>query len=124
METKTQEVARRFTVHEYHRTAEAGILHEDDRVELVEGEIVEIAVIGSRHYAYVNRLNKLFMQQIEDAAVVRLAIPLAEPAHHRRAGGIGAQARSRDPGQARRVAPACRRRHDAGLYRAGETMGG
>lgn len=47
---------RRFTVHDYHRMGEAGILHEDDRVELIEGEIVEMAAIGTRHFSCVNRL--------------------------------------------------------------------
>ena len=47
---------RRFTVEEYHRIAQAGILSEDDRVELIEGEIVEMVPIGSRHAASVNRL--------------------------------------------------------------------
>jgi hypothetical protein len=37
---------RRFTVHDYHRMGEAGILHEDDRVELIEGEVIEMAAIG------------------------------------------------------------------------------
>ena len=51
------EVARRrFTVAEYHRMGEAGILREDDHVELIDGEIVEITPIGSRHVACVDRL--------------------------------------------------------------------
>jgi len=41
-----QVTRRRFTVHDYHRMGEAGILHEDDRVELIEGEVVE------RHYRH------------------------------------------------------------------------
>ena len=42
-----------FTVDEYHRMLESGILSEDDRVELVEGEIIEMAAKGSRHSACV-----------------------------------------------------------------------
>jgi Uma2 family endonuclease len=40
--------------------ADAGILSEDDRVELIEGEIFRMAAIGSRHAGCVNRLNRLF----------------------------------------------------------------
>ena len=46
METKVETgIRRRFTVEEYHRTAEAGILHEDDRVELIGGETLESAAL-------------------------------------------------------------------------------
>jgi hypothetical protein len=55
-----QVTRRRFTVDEYHRMAEAGILSEDSRVELLDGEIVEMAPIGGRHAATVRRLNTLF----------------------------------------------------------------
>jgi Uma2 family endonuclease len=50
---------RLFTVEEYHRMAEAGILSEDDRVELIEGELVAMSPIGSRHAACVARLTAL-----------------------------------------------------------------
>jgi len=49
----------RFTVEEYHRMAEAGLLSEDDRVELIDGEIIEMTPIGSRHHACVMRLDEL-----------------------------------------------------------------
>jgi len=51
---------RLFTVSEYHSMAETGILSEDDRVELIEGEIYRMAPIGSRHAGCVNRLVHLF----------------------------------------------------------------
>lgn len=49
----------RFTTEEYHKMGEAGIFHEDDRVELVEGEIVEMTPIGARHAETVNTFNDL-----------------------------------------------------------------
>jgi Uma2 family endonuclease len=39
---------RHFTADEYDRMADAGILPEDERVELIEGEIVEMGSIGRR----------------------------------------------------------------------------
>jgi Uma2 family endonuclease len=57
---------RRFTVHDYHRMAEAGILHEDDRVELIEGEVVEMTPIGGRHASCVAELTWLLSRQIGD----------------------------------------------------------
>lgn len=75
--TKTQEVTRRrFTVHDYHRMAEAGILHEDDRVELIEGEISEMAAIGSRHFTCVNTLNRLLVKSLGEEAIVSVQNPV------------------------------------------------
>lgn len=50
----------RFTVDEFHRMGEAGILHEDDRVELLDGRIVQMTPIGPDHGSCVNRLTALF----------------------------------------------------------------
>ncbi len=63
---------RRFTVDEYHRMAEAGILHEDDRVELIEGEIVEMSPIGRRHQACVDRLTHWLVPALRGRAIVRV----------------------------------------------------
>ena len=52
-------VRPRFTVEEYRRMGEAGISSEDDRVKLMDGEAVEMAVIGERHVESVVRLNRL-----------------------------------------------------------------
>jgi Uma2 family endonuclease len=62
---------RRFTVDEYHRMAEVGILGPDDRVELLDGEIVEMSPIGARHAATVTRLEHLFHRLVGDRAIVR-----------------------------------------------------
>jgi hypothetical protein len=55
-------VRRAFDVDEYHRMAEVGILSEDDRVELLEGEIAEMSPIGSRHQGCVNWLARLLFE--------------------------------------------------------------
>ena len=71
------QVARRlFTVHEYYQMAQAGILSEDDRVELIEGEIIEMAAIGSRHAACVDRLNHFFSGHTAGQAIVRIQNPI------------------------------------------------
>ena len=67
---------RRFTVDEYHRMAEAGILHEGDRVELIDGEVYEMAPIGSRHAACVRRLNELFGERLRRTAIVAVQDPV------------------------------------------------
>ena len=71
-----QVTRRRFTVHDYHRMGEAGILHEDDRVELIEGEIVEMAAIGTRHFSCVNGLNRMLVRSVGDEAIVSVQNPV------------------------------------------------
>ena len=74
----SHQLARRwFTVSEYNRMAEAGILAEDDRVELIEGEIVEMSPIGSRHAACVNRLNTLLSSHAGLDFIVSVQNPVA-----------------------------------------------
>lgn len=67
---------RRFTVDDYHRMVEAGILHEDDRVELIEGEIVEMSPIGWRHARCVTKLNALLSRQIPEDLLVAVQNPV------------------------------------------------
>ncbi len=71
-----QLLRRRFTVDEYQRMGQVGILGEDDRLELLEGEIVEMAPIGSRHQAAVDRLNEIFTGRLADVAMVRVQGPV------------------------------------------------
>ena len=72
---------RRFTVVEYHRLAEAGVLRDDDRVELVEGEIVEMTPIGSQHAACVDRLMVLLQRCVEGRGILRVQGPIRLDAH-------------------------------------------
>ena len=67
---------RRFTVDEYYRMARAGILGEDDRVELIEGGIVEMTPIGARHAECVSRLTELFFHTFGDVARVSPQNPI------------------------------------------------
>src|SRR3990172_5712991 len=67
---------RRFSIAEYHRMAEAGIFGEDDRLELIDGEVTEMAPIGHRHAACVARLTKYFVQSTGDAPVVWVQNPI------------------------------------------------
>ncbi|MBI3974311.1 MAG: Uma2 family endonuclease [Chloroflexi bacterium] len=66
----------RFTVDEYHRMAEAGILTEDDRVELIDGEIVRMSPIGDPHIASVNRCNRTLSRAVGDRALVSIQNPI------------------------------------------------
>lgn len=61
---------RHFTVDEYRVMEETGILHEDDRVELLEGEIVHMTPIGVRHIACVNRLTMLLTGRLGNSVIV------------------------------------------------------
>ncbi|HXU90466.1 MAG TPA: Uma2 family endonuclease [Methylomirabilota bacterium] len=79
------EVARRlFTVEEYHRMADAGIFGEDERIELIEGEIVKMAPIGPRHAGCVINLTRLFVIHLGNRAIVSpqnpvVILPRSEP---------------------------------------------
>lgn len=77
----SQLVTKSFTVEEYERMAETGILTEDDRVELIEGAIIEMTPIGSRHASCVARLTHLLTQQFGDQVVVWVQNPVRLSRH-------------------------------------------
>jgi Uma2 family endonuclease len=71
---------RRFTVEEYHRMGEAGVLRPEDRVELIEGDVIEMPPIGNHHASVVDRLNALMVRRVGDRAIVRVQGPVRFPA--------------------------------------------
>lgn len=74
--TETWLPRHRLTVEEYHRMGEAGVLAPDARVELIEGEVIDMAPIGSRHASVVNRLNDLLMRAVQGRAIVQVQGPV------------------------------------------------
>ena len=69
-------VRRPFTVAEYHRMGEAGILSEADRVELIEGELVAMSPVGSRHVGTVHALNQLLVDAVRGRGLVSVQSPI------------------------------------------------
>ncbi len=66
----------RWTVADYHKMGETGVLARDARVELVEGEIIEMAPIGSGHAGRVKRLNDLLSSRLHGKAIVSVQDPV------------------------------------------------
>lgn len=67
---------RLLTVQDYHRMVESGILAPDERVELIEGQIFQMAAKGTAHSAGVTRIDRMFSQALEGLALVRLQDPV------------------------------------------------
>src|SRR5262245_44026079 len=63
---------RRFTADEYQRMGKAGILSEEDRDELMDGEIVALTPIGPLHNASVNRATRAIFAAVGDTAIVQV----------------------------------------------------
>ncbi len=66
---------RRFTVAEYYAMADAGILSENDRVELLDGDIIVMPPIGDWHAARVNLFTNVLPPRLEGRAIVSVQNP-------------------------------------------------
>ena len=64
--------SRRFTVDEYLALGAAGILAKEERIELLDGEIIQMAPIGNRHMNSVDWLADLVRESIGRRAMVRV----------------------------------------------------
>lgn len=75
----TQVTTKRFTLAEYHRLVELGFLTEDDRIELISGELVQMAAKGTLHSVCNTKLVRELDRLIGDCAVVRSQEPIVLP---------------------------------------------
>jgi len=71
-----QVTPRRFSAVEYHQMIEAGVFGQDERLELIDGEIVQMSPIGDRHAACVRRLIALLSQLFADQVIVDAQDPI------------------------------------------------
>lgn len=67
----------RFTVDDFHRMAETGILSPEDRVELIDGEIVEMTPMGPRHAARTRAIHRDLERLLGNEALVSIQLPIS-----------------------------------------------
>src|SRR3990172_4740118 len=70
---------RRFTVQEYEQMIKAGVFGEDDRLELIEGELIPMSPINPDHAGHVDRIAELFHERVRGKALIRVQNPLVLP---------------------------------------------
>jgi len=73
----TTRIRHKFSVAEYDEMVEHGILSEEDRVELIRGEIVEKKTIGKQHAGCVNQLTQLLVLRLQGVAIISIQNPIA-----------------------------------------------
>ena len=79
---QTEPTRRRISVDEYYAMAEAGILGMDERVELIDGEIITMAPIGDEHRASVDAGNHFLSRFVGDKAIVSVQSHVRLDDHH------------------------------------------
>jgi Uma2 family endonuclease len=70
---------KRFSLGEYNRLGELGFFSEDDRVELIHGQIIQMAAKGTAHEVCLTRLLRELPKQIGDRATLRCQSPIVLP---------------------------------------------
>jgi Uma2 family endonuclease len=76
IEKELEPQIRLWSIADYHQMIEAGILDEDDRVELLEGKIVCMSPQRPFHAASVQRSSRLLFQLLSDRAEIRVQLPV------------------------------------------------
>lgn len=76
METEVLPKKRKFTSKEYYQLLDTGILTEDDRVELINGEIIEMSPINNPHVTCINKMTMFFASLVKGKAIVSVQNPV------------------------------------------------
>lgn len=71
--------AKRFTLDEYHKLAELGFFHEDSRIELIKGEIIQMAAKGKAHETCLRKLLKELPKLVDGRATLQCQAPITLP---------------------------------------------
>lgn len=70
---------RLLSIEEFYRLGEAGVLKEEDHVELIQGEMIQMAPIGGPHLFAVNEFNRQFSLQLGGSGIISVQNPIALP---------------------------------------------
>ena len=81
MEDQTLAKIYRLSTTDFHRMGEIGLFAEDARIELIEGKLIEMAPIGSRHAGIVMQLVRMLTMAVGDRAIVSPQNPLLLEPH-------------------------------------------
>jgi len=76
MEIEALRQRYRFTVKDFYRMAEEGILGADTRAELIDGDVIEMPPIGPSHATVVTRISTALTRMVEDRAQIRTQLPI------------------------------------------------
>jgi len=71
-----QLLKRKFTIKDYYKMAESGIFTENDRVELIRGEIIEMSPIGRRHAVCIILLETVLSEKLRKRALISIQNPI------------------------------------------------
>ena len=74
--TMPQPVRLRFTVDEYYKMIELGLLKDYEKAEIIEGELIKKMTVGDKHAAVVNFLTKFFVKMVSDDVLVSIQNPV------------------------------------------------
>jgi Putative restriction endonuclease len=74
--TMPQPVKLRFSVDDYYKMIELGMLKDYEKAEIIEGELIKKIIVGDRHAAVVDRLTRICVRAVSDDILVRIQNPV------------------------------------------------